>query len=212
MLEALELIKNEIDEVKELDLSKVSGKKALIVVDMVKGFYSIGPLASDRTGRVIAEIVSLADKFKDDEKLFFIDSHKADAVEFLSYPAHCVEGTEEEELIDEIKELTGHEKVSIVKKNSINGFHAKEFMKWLEDNNDIENFIVTGVCTNICVETFVVTLKTYFNENNISKNIYVPMNTVETYDFGSHNGDLMNLLSFYKMKQNGINVVKNIRV
>lgn len=212
MLEALGLIKNEIDDVKALDLCEIEGKKALVVVDMVKGFYSVGALASDRTGRVIDSIVSLSNALLDEEKLFFIDSHKEDAVEFLSFPPHCVEETVEEELIDEIKDLTNGEHVTILKKNSINGFHAKGFMKWLLDNKDIDSFIVTGVCTNICVETFVISLKTYFNENNIAKNIYVPMNTVETYDFGSHNGDLMNLLSFYKMKQNGINVVKNLIV
>ncbi len=36
------------------------------------------------------------------------------------------------------------------------------------------------------------------------------MNLVETYDLGIHNGDLMNLISLYKMKINGINIVKYI--
>ena len=31
------------------------------------------------------------------------------------------------------------------KKNSINGFHAKDFKKWLNENNKIKNFIVRVV-------------------------------------------------------------------
>lgn len=210
MNNALEGIKNEISNLTQLKLEELSKEKtALIVVDMVKGFYNIGVFASDRTEKTINPIVSLINKLSSNEKVFFVDSHSKDAVEFKCYPEHCIEGTIEEELIEEIKEKSD-KNTTIIKKNSINGFHAPEFKKWLEENKQAENFIVVGVCSNICVETFAITLKTYFDQFNIDKSIIVPMNTTETYDLGNHNANLMNLMTFYKLKNNGIKVVKEI--
>lgn len=40
--------------------------------------------------------------------------------------------------------------------------------------------------------------------------IIVPLNAVETYDLGLHNGDLMNVIALYNMITNGIEVVKEI--
>lgn len=200
-------ITEELENIEDMSINELKGDTALIIVDMVKGFYNVGNLASHRTGRVISNIILLNEELKSAKKLCFIDSHMENAIEFKSYPIHCIEGSEEEELIDEIKEIVNKDNYKIIKKNSINGFHAKEFLSWLKENDKIKNFIVTGVCTNICVEAFCISLKTYFNEYNIDKNVIVPMYAVETYDYGLHNGDLMNLLSFYKMKQNGITIV-----
>ncbi|AYE32987.1 isochorismatase family cysteine hydrolase [Clostridium septicum] len=210
MFQTIERIQEEINSIKKITLDEIKGKKALIIVDMVKGFYNIGPLASSRVSKVINPISILANKFENDEKIFFIDSHTKNSVEFKSYPIHCVKESVEEELIDEIKVISKLTKSKIIKKNSINGFHSIEFKNWLENNMDIDTFVITGVCTDICVETFALTLSTYFHELNVEKNIIVPMNMVETYDFGNHNGDLMNLITFFKLKSNGIKVVKSI--
>ncbi|MBX7307152.1 isochorismatase family cysteine hydrolase [Clostridium chauvoei] len=212
MIKTIKNIEKEISSIEKININDIKGKRALIIVDMVKGFYSVGALSSPRVSRVINPIVELANKLKDDEKLFFIDSHKENSVEFRSYPKHCIKDSEEEKLIDEIQELTNLDKTTIVKKNSINGFHSIGFNNWLNSNKDIDTFIITGVCTDICVETFTLSLATYFNEMNLEKDIIVPINTAETYDFGNHNGDLMNLITFFKLKSNGIKVVKNIEL
>lgn len=210
MNKALEGIKNEIFNLPALKIEEINKEKtALIVVDMVKGFYNVGVFASDRTEKTIAPIVDLIEKLNSSEKVFFVDSHSKDAAEFKCYPEHCIHGTVEEELINEIKEKVD-KYTTVIKKNSINGFHAPEFEKWLDKNKKIENFIVVGVCSNICVETFAITLKTYFDQFNINNNIIVPMNATETYDLGNHNAELMNLMTFYKLKNNGVKVVKEI--
>ena len=36
------------------------------------------------------------------------------------------------------------------------------------------------------------------------------MNTVETSDFGNHDAELMNVMTFFKLRSNGIDVVKEI--
>ena len=76
---------------------------------------------------------------------------------------------------------------------------------------NIENVIIVGDCTDICIYQFAVTLKSYFNQNNIYKQIIVPMDLVDTYDIPKvHNAEIMNIVFFNSMIQNGIKVVKNI--
>ncbi|MDS0528027.1 cysteine hydrolase [Clostridium sp. SHJSY1] len=209
MLNALLGIKNEIGKLKSIKLEEILDKNTtFIVVDMVRGFYDVGLLASDRVEKTIKPIEKLNENLKGHKKIFFIDSHTKESVEFNDYPEHCLENTIEEELIDSIKE---DDNTTLIKKNSINGFHAPKFKKWLEENKEIENFIVVGVCSNICVETFVITLKTYFNQFNMNKRIIVPMNCTETYKLGNHDAELMNLMAFYKMKNNGIEIVQEIK-
>lgn len=211
----IDSIKEEIIDLKEIKLKDISDNleedTALIVVDMINGFYTEGLLASNRVKNIIPQVTKLIDDMKDCKKVIFVDSHTKDSTEFNSYPMHCIEGSSESDIIPEIKESTlKGNNYKIIKKNSINGFHAKDFKKWLNENNEIKNFIVTGVCTDICVETFCISLITYFNENNIEKNIIVPKDSVETYSLGNHDGDFMNIVSLFKMKSNGIKVVKSI--
>ena len=164
MLNTIKEIKKEIGLLGDINISDILKNKkntAFVVVDMVRGFYNEGVFASERTGLVIEPIVKLNEALNGCEKVFFVDSHTKDSVEFKCYPEHCLKGTIEEEYVEEIKP---DENTTFIKKNSINGFHAPDFKKWLEKNQNIDTFIVTGVCTDICVETFVMTLKTYFNE------------------------------------------------
>lgn len=211
----IEKLIGENENLKEINLSSISNDIAkdtvIIVIDMVKGFCTEGILSSNRANSIVDSILNLLNNMKDSNKIFFLDSHTKDSVELNSYPNHCILGTIEEELIEELKDFCKYDNKSVfIKKNSINGFHTDEFKNWLKNNNNIKNFIVVGVCTDICVETFVISLKTYFNEYNINKNIYVPVNCIETFDSENHNANIMNIISINKMKSNGINVVKKI--
>ena len=97
--------------------------------------------------------------------------------------------------------------IKIVNKNSTNGFFALSNL----DFNNTDNIIIIGDCTDICVYQLAITLKSYFNQNNISKNIIVPMNLVDTYHVDNvHPAELLNIVFFNSMIQNGIKVVKEI--
>lgn len=182
---------------------------ALIIVDMINGFIREGALASERAEKAIPTIAALS-KISDEmgiAKIAFADSHTNQSPEFGAYPEHCVEGTTQCEVVDELKDIGGY---NLIAKNSTNGFHEEIFQKWIKENPQINTFFITGVCTNICIEQFALTLKTYFNKQNKISRIIVPINTVETYDLGIHDGDLMNVMALYNMIVNGIEVVLGV--
>lgn len=194
----------------ELRLKDLKSKNtALVIVDMINGFTREGLLKSPRVEELIPEITRLS-KMCDQlgiTKLAFADCHTEASPEFDAYPAHCTAGSFEGEIVDEIKEVGGY---TLVLKNSTNGFLEEGFQKWLKENQQIDTFIITGDCTDICVQQFAITLKTWFNMHNKKVRVIVPVNNVETYDFGLHNGDLMNVMALYNMMGNGIEVVKEI--
>ena len=183
-------------------------KTGLFIVDMNNGFAKEGPLSSPRVEKIINPIADFGKSicYKIDTIVAFTDTHSEDDVELKSYPAHCLRGDKESEIVKEILNINNLE---ILEKNSTNGFFVMDIDKY----KNLDNFIVVGCCTDICVYQFVLTLKTYFNQNNLDKNIIVPMNLVETYDIDMiHSGDFSNTVFLNSMIQNGINVVKSILI
>ncbi|NLJ58086.1 MAG: cysteine hydrolase [Tissierellia bacterium] len=212
-MEAIKKVEEELKG-KVIELSSLDkDRTALFVVDMVNGFVYSGALSSPRIAAIVSNIVELNKKMLGSKKVFFLDSHEENSEEFCSFPPHCIKGEEEAELIAELKtkESEGQE-TYYIEKNSTNGFHSEGFKKWLEKYEDkVDNYIVTGCVTDICVLQFTLTLKSYFNEKNLAKRIIVPANTVETYDGGAHDGDLVNLFALYNMYVGGIEVVDKIK-
>lgn len=191
-------------KINELNLSKTM----LFIIDMNNGFAKKGALYSDRVEALINPITNLAKTLeaKNCEIIAFTDSHNKDSIELRSYPTHCLENDYESKIVDEISTIKN---LKVIPKNSTNGFFC------LEDKNfkNIDNIIVVGDCTDICIYQFVVTLKAYFNQNNIDKNIIVPMNLVDTYHIDNiHNAEIMNIVFLNSMIQNGVEVIKEIEL
>lgn len=211
-MDALEKIKSELKG-RTINLESLDkNKTALFVVDMVEGFVYSGALSSPRVAAIANNIAELNKETKGYKKLFFLDTHEKDSQEFRYFPTHCVTGTQEAELIQELKtEYSEGPGTYYVEKNSTNGFHCKGFQEWLKKYCDeVENYIITGCVTDICVLQFALSLKSYFNEHNQDKRVIVPINCVETYDGGSHDGYLMNLFALYNMHTSGIEIVEKI--
>ncbi|AUN15032.1 isochorismatase family cysteine hydrolase [Paraclostridium sordellii] len=191
-------------KINELNLSKTM----LFIIDMNNGFAKKGALYSDRVEALINPITNLAKilEAKNCEIIAFTDSHNKDSIELRSYPTHCLENDYESKIVDEISTIKN---LKVIPKNSTNGFFC------LEDKHfkNIDNIIVVGDCTDICIYQFVVTLKAYFNQNNIDKNIIVPMNLVDTYHIDNiHNAEIMNIVFLNSMIQNGVEVIKEIEL
>lgn len=192
---------------KDLDLEKT----AFLIIDMIKGFAKAGSLSSERVNRLIPRISELLSSKDGLNKVFVCDAHSQNAVEFQSYPVHAVFETEESQLVDELVPYADQHSV-ILQKNSTNGMATAELKAYIEQNKNIDNFILIGDCTDICILQCALGLKAHFNELNLLKRVIVPYAFVDTYDLeiNNHHGDLMNLFALYNMKINGIEIHKGI--
>lgn len=199
------------EKLTSVDLSEFPpGRTVLVIIDMVNGFAREGALQSPRVEALIPEIVRLSKSFdeKGMEKLAFADSHSHESPEFAAYPPHCLLETTESDIVEEIREVGGYQ---LIPKNSTNGFLEPVFQEWLIDSEEKDHFIVVGDCTDICIRQFAISLKTWFNRSNRKSRVIVPVNAVDTYDYGIHHGDLLHLTALYDMHQNGIELVKEVR-
>lgn len=185
-------------------------RTALIVVDMINGFAKAGPLASPRVEAIISENVRLwlEAKAQGIPVVAFADEHTLQSPEFASFPVHCLAASFESELITELAELAGDKRIG---KNSTNGFLEPLFAQWLASHEQIDQFVLIGDCTDICVLQMAQTLKAWFNRQNRVSRLVVPLSAVDTYTLGEHDGDLLNVLSLYLMRLSGVEIVQTIK-
>lgn len=208
----LEKIFSSLHDLESLSLSRLKPEKAaLVMIDMVNGFVKKGALQSQRIAAIVPEIVKLSFECEDlkIKKIAFADNHQEISPEFKAYPCHCLSGTEESEVIEELQTIGGYE---LIEKNSTNGYIEPKFQDWLKENPEIDTFIVVGDCTDICILQFALSIKTHFNRQNKESRVIVPMNAVNTYDLKTHDGDLMNVFALYNMMINNIEIVESILV
>lgn len=188
----------------ELSLKDYSNHDtALIVVDVINGFTTVGALSSERVANVIGKVGKLMRSAieRNVNVVFFADSHTKDSTEFKSFPPHCLANTTESEVVEELKAI-GH--YTLIEKNSTNGYHAPKFKQYLKDNPNVKNYIVCGDCTDICVLNLCLSLKTAFDQDNKECNVVVPIQCVETFDAPYHPAELMNVMAFKLLETNGI--------
>ncbi len=198
---------------------------ALFSVDMVKGFCTEGPLSSPRVQGIAPVIAATFENAYTAGVRDFIlaqEAHTPDAIEFESYPPHCIEGTSEAETIPELAQLPFAESFTIVPKNSLNPFFGTELPAWQDIHRDLSVAVVVGDCTDLCVHQTAMHLKLYANALNRRMRVIVPANAVQTFDTPietakqlgilPHSADVMHLLFLYHMRLNGVEVVKEIRM
>ena len=210
-IDSVKALAEEINGLPEMDFSEIPvGRSALVIVDIINGFIREGAMASSYIESIIRPSAALAKRFNaaDMPIAAFADCHKNGCAEFAAFPEHCLDGTSESELVDELKEVGGY---TLIKKNSTNGFHEEAFRSFLAKHPEIDSFIVIGDCTDICVLQFCLALKTYFNCTDRKCDITVPLSCVETYDAPYHNAALTDLAAYKLMSDSGIRFVKNIK-
>ena len=120
---------------------------------MLKGFCRKGyPLSlPDSTASIEKYIERRGREILDDGgRIFFVcDSHELTDPEINKpYPPHCLSGTVEAEIIDELQELAKNS--TILHKNTLSIFLNTELEKLIKEVNP-ELIEITGVCTDICV-------------------------------------------------------------
>ncbi len=159
--------------------SPQSGPTVVIVVDMVRGFCEEG--RSLYVGPAIREIVPpIRDLLRREKEagshiIFLADTHDPDDLEFKMFPPHCIRGTEEAEVIPELREFAEE----IIPKRRFSGFFETNLAQRLEELRP-RKIIIVGDCTNICV------LYTAADARNRDYEVEVPADCVATFDPEAH--------------------------
>lgn len=206
------------------EISENAESIAIICVDVTNGFCKVGALSSPRVAGIVQPIVQLMElswDFGVRNIILSQDTHEPDAVEFGSWPAHCVRGTEEAETVDEIRALSFFDQMLLLEKNSIASGLNQELQEWVNDHPEVMNYIVVGDCGDLCTYQLAMFLRLDANEHQLKRNVIVPENCVQTYDMSitvakevgayAHPGDLMHAFFLYHMALNGVEVVKEIK-
>jgi nicotinamidase-related amidase len=198
-------------------------RMAILVADMVNGFCHAGPLSSERVRGIVAPVVRLLEAAHAagvPHYLLFRDTHRDDAEEFSSYPAHCVEGTEEAETVPELSGLPFADRFVTLPKNSISAALGTGFDAWLSEHPEVTEFVAVGNCTDLCLYQLVLHTKLRGNALHLGYRVTVPADCAQTFDVGveaarslgslPHDGDLLHALFLHHMALNGVNVVGSV--
>jgi nicotinamidase-related amidase len=223
-LSYLEKFKSTLPSLSLQNVFNQPNSTALVIVDLVKGFCTIGPLSSPRVDAIVTPGVALLTAAWEQgvrDFVFTHDAHEADAVEFSAFPPHCIRGTVEAEIVPAIMALPFFDRIKIIKKNSISSNANTSFAQWMEQHKNISTFIILGDCTDICVYQMAMYLKTDANSRQLKRRVIVPVNCVDTYDMSveiagqvgamPHDAALVQDVFLYHMLLNDVEVVKNIK-
>ena len=181
----------------------------LIVVDMVNGFVREGALHDEAIARTIPRQIELIKEARAKGYLivFVKDTHDKDAVEFRRFgnTKHCVRGTKEAELVDELKPYEDEDDTISIEKNSTSFMEAPEFRELIAKANNIKRVEEVGCCTDICDFNGIMGLANYYDQWNRKVDIIVHEDAIATYseDVRSEYVDAAKRL----MKQQGIKLV-----
>ena len=123
----------------------------VLVVDMLKGFLEPGHnLYHAESRRIIPDVHRLisGEQEAGADILFLADNHDPDDLEFQVFPVHCVEGTDETEVIPELTEFLTLD--NTVPKKRYSGFFNTNLADRLVELAP-DKLVVCGVATNVCV-------------------------------------------------------------
>lgn len=183
-------------------------ERVLIVVDMVNGFVYNGPLHDIECSKIIPRQKEIIDDYLDNGDLvvFIKDTHTKDSTEFSRMPIHCLENTDESELVPELREYVGRDNVITINKNSTSFNEVPEFRDLITNLVNLKRVDEIGVCTDICDFNGIMGLANRLNQENRDVSIYVHEDAVETFNETERSKyvEAAKLL----MKQQGINIIR----
>jgi nicotinamidase/pyrazinamidase len=151
----------------------------VLVVDMVRGFCEEGrPLYVGETIRQIIEPIRrllAEERGRGSSIIFLCDNHAPDDAEFQMFPPHCIRGSEETEVIAELREFARE----VIPKTRFSCFYGTNLDQRLREMNPDE-IILVGVCTDICV------MHTAADARDRDYQVKVPADCVATFDAEAH--------------------------
>lgn len=215
-------------------------RTGLVIVDEVNGFATVGagylapPVENPQVTQMVAETDRLARAFSAGGRpiLAFLDTHVPGKAE-PPYPPHCEAGTGQENLVPQLAWLENDKHATLVRKDCINGFVGSitpdgrnRVVDWTNANR-LEEILVVGICTDICVMDFVLTLLSARNHDMMPslKEIRVYEAGCSTYDLpravaeklglpatAGHPQDVAHYMGLYFMASRGAKLVDRVTV
>ena len=210
----------------------------LVIVDEVNGFATVGagylapPTPNAQVSQMVDETDRLAKAFTAAKRpiLAFLDTHTPGKAE-PPYPPHCEAGTGEENLVPALTWLEQDPNTTLVRKDCINGFvgsitpsGSNRVVDWV-NTHQLAEILVVGICTDICVMDFVLTMLSARNHGMMPslKEILVYDAGCSTYDLpravaeklglpssAAHPQDVAHYMGLYFMHSRGAKLVNEV--
>jgi len=127
-----------------------SNRNALLIIDMLNDFVLKGAVLEVPAARnIIPNLKKSIDEAREKKIpiIYICDSHAEDDKEFEIFPPHAVKGTKGAQVVEE---LSPKHRDYLVEKTTYSGFYNTELDDLLK-KLDVNELIVTGIVTNICV-------------------------------------------------------------
>ncbi len=155
--------------------------KAFLVIDMLNDFVrEDGALYVGEAGRRIIPVIAKGIEEARENKwpvVYICDQHRPDDREFNMFPPHCIAGSDGGRVCTELAPESGD---LVIPKRRYSGFYGTDLDLSLREMG-IEEIILTGVCTNICV------LYTAADARMRNYKVSVMKNGVASFDQTAHN-------------------------
>ena len=184
-------------------------KSCLIIVDMVNGFVREGCLHDSNIAHIIPRQIELIKESINRENLiiFIKDTHTKESAEHKRFnDNHCLKGTEESEIVEELQVFLEENNVISIEKNSTSFMEAPDFRKLIEEAENLQHFEICGCCTDICITNGAIGLSNYLDQWNRIYDIYIHEDATET--FGKDVREEYVKAAKILMRQQGINIGK----
>ncbi|KAJ7543097.1 hypothetical protein O6H91_09G024900 [Diphasiastrum complanatum] len=228
-------LKAEIPLQSENAILPLNKKVGLVIVDEVKGFCCVGsgnlaPVSPNvQISKMVDETLMIAQEFSTRgwPMLVFLDTHDASKPE-PPYPPHCIQGSGEENLVPALAWLEQVPHAVLCRKDCIDGFigairkdGSNMVVDWIKEQQ-IQLILVVGICTDICVLDFVVSVLSARNHGLLSPleevlvyseacaTFSLPANIAKHHGALAHPQDVMHYMGLYFAKSRGARIVGNI--
>jgi nicotinamidase-related amidase len=199
-------------------------KVAVMAVDVTVGFCAEGALSSERVGRIVEPIARLFTRAYELGVRHFVlpqDTHSPQAIEFGSFPPHCVRGSAEAQTMPRLQRLPFSELYHVVEKDSVSVSLGTGLDDWLAAHPEVTTFLVVGDCTDFCTHQLAMHLRLRANVHKLpGVRVLVIIEGVDTFDIPvdlavelgttPHHADLIHRIFLLNMAQNGIEIVTGV--
>lgn len=187
-------------------------RKVLYNIDMNNGFVNFGAMANPKYNDLVPEQLRLIEKVRNEGGIvnFILEGHDENALEFQTYPRHCVLGDKEADLIPELITEQNKPNTYTFYKNCINGMLNLDVQEQLKRLRYLREVIFSGVCADLCVMDFARTNARFLDQINRQAKLFVVKSTIDTFDAPGHDREEWIDIATKVMVQAGIEVVENV--